>query len=75
MLLYITRDRVFDEGVHPNGFTSPDLLHDDDDEDDDEDDCSSHASSSDWTPQPQIGQLNEFHPPLSVVQNSQGLVL
>ncbi|KAF4106156.1 hypothetical protein G5714_013818 [Onychostoma macrolepis] len=39
---------LIDEGVHPNGFTSPDLLHDDDD-------CSSHASSSDWTPQPQIG--------------------
>ncbi|XP_051503814.1 NAD-dependent protein deacetylase sirtuin-1-like [Myxocyprinus asiaticus] len=38
---------LIDEGVHPNGFTSPDL-HDDDD-------CSSHASSSDWTPQPQIG--------------------
>ncbi|XP_043111835.1 NAD-dependent protein deacetylase sirtuin-1 [Puntigrus tetrazona] len=37
-----------EEGVHANGFTSPDLLHDDDD-------CSSHASSSDWTPQPQIG--------------------
>nr|XP_001334440.4 NAD-dependent protein deacetylase sirtuin-1 isoform X1 [Danio rerio] len=37
-----------DEGVHPNGFTSPDLLRDDDD-------CSSRASSSDWTPQPQIG--------------------
>nr|QIC35763.1 SIRT1 [Ctenopharyngodon idella] len=37
-----------DEGVHPNGFTSPDLLHDDDD-------CSSRASSSDWTPQPHIG--------------------
>uniref|UniRef100_A0A8C1Y9Z8 Sirtuin 1 n=1 Tax=Cyprinus carpio TaxID=7962 RepID=A0A8C1Y9Z8_CYPCA len=40
-----------DAGVHPNGFTSPDLPHDDDDDDD----CSSHASSSDWTPQPQIG--------------------
>ncbi|CAM4728099.1 unnamed protein product [Leuciscus chuanchicus] len=39
---------LMDEGVHPNGFTSPDLLRDDDD-------CSSHASSSDWTPQPQIG--------------------
>ncbi|XP_026133576.1 NAD-dependent protein deacetylase sirtuin-1-like [Carassius auratus] len=38
---------------HPNGFTSPDLLHHDDDDDDD--DCSSRASSSDWTPQPQIG--------------------
>ncbi|XP_042593533.1 NAD-dependent protein deacetylase sirtuin-1-like [Cyprinus carpio] len=40
-----------DAGVRPNGFTSPDLPHDDDDDDD----CSSHASSSDWTPQPQIG--------------------
>uniref|UniRef100_A0A673GHP0 protein acetyllysine N-acetyltransferase n=1 Tax=Sinocyclocheilus rhinocerous TaxID=307959 RepID=A0A673GHP0_9TELE len=39
---------LIDEGVHPNGFTSPDLPHDDDD-------CSSRASSSDWTPQPQIG--------------------
>ncbi|XP_073690641.1 NAD-dependent protein deacetylase sirtuin-1 [Garra rufa] len=39
---------LIDEGVHPNGFTSPDLLRDDDD-------CSSRASSSDWTPQPQIG--------------------
>ncbi|XP_067277315.1 NAD-dependent protein deacetylase sirtuin-1 [Pseudorasbora parva] len=39
---------LIDEGVHPNGFSSPDLLHDDDD-------CSSRASSSDWTPQPQIG--------------------
>lgn len=39
-----------DEGVHPNGFTSPDLLHDDDD-------CSSRASSSDWTPQPHIGKF------------------
>ncbi|KAK7149074.1 hypothetical protein R3I93_013165 [Phoxinus phoxinus] len=40
---------LIDEAAHPNGFTtSPDLLHDDDD-------CSSHASSSDWTPQPQIG--------------------
>ncbi|XP_016343380.1 NAD-dependent protein deacetylase sirtuin-1-like [Sinocyclocheilus anshuiensis] len=42
---------LIEEGVHPNGFTSPDLLRDDDDDDD----CSSHASSSDWTPQPQIG--------------------
>ncbi|XP_077073494.1 NAD-dependent protein deacetylase sirtuin-1 [Siphateles boraxobius] len=41
---------LIDEGLHPNGFTSPDHLRDDDD-----DDCSSHASSSDWTPQPQIG--------------------
>uniref|UniRef100_A0A672L063 protein acetyllysine N-acetyltransferase n=1 Tax=Sinocyclocheilus grahami TaxID=75366 RepID=A0A672L063_SINGR len=41
---------LIEEGVHPNGFTSPDLLRDDDD-----DDCSSRASSSDWTPQPQIG--------------------
>ncbi|XP_051945525.1 NAD-dependent protein deacetylase sirtuin-1-like [Xyrauchen texanus] len=39
---------LIDEGVHPSGLTSPDHLHDDDD-------CSSHASSSDWTPQPQIG--------------------
>ncbi|XP_052429308.1 NAD-dependent protein deacetylase sirtuin-1 isoform X1 [Carassius gibelio] len=43
-------DRIY-TGVHPNGFTSPDLPH----ADDDDDDCSSHASSSDWTPQPQIG--------------------
>ncbi|XP_056088621.1 NAD-dependent protein deacetylase sirtuin-1 [Rhinichthys klamathensis goyatoka] len=42
---------LIDEAVHPSGFTSPDLLRDDDDDDD----CSSHASSSDWTPQPQIG--------------------
>ncbi|KTF88518.1 hypothetical protein cypCar_00038928 [Cyprinus carpio] len=36
----------------PNGFTSPALRHDDEDDDDDR---SSRASSSDWTPQPQIG--------------------
>uniref|UniRef100_A0A671LS15 protein acetyllysine N-acetyltransferase n=1 Tax=Sinocyclocheilus anshuiensis TaxID=1608454 RepID=A0A671LS15_9TELE len=60
LFLYINRDQsemvflcgllsdLIDEGVHPNGFTSPDLPHDDDD-------CSSRASSSDWTPQPQIG--------------------
>ncbi|KAA0718400.1 NAD-dependent protein deacetylase sirtuin-1 [Triplophysa tibetana] len=44
------------EGVHPNGFSSPDLHRDgNDDDDDDDDECSSRASSSDWTPQPQIG--------------------
>ncbi|KAK3573600.1 hypothetical protein QTP86_030013 [Hemibagrus guttatus] len=36
-----------DDGVHQNGFYSPELGGDDD--------CSSHASSSDWTPQPRIG--------------------
>ncbi|XP_072533536.1 NAD-dependent protein deacetylase sirtuin-1 isoform X2 [Salminus brasiliensis] len=35
------------DGVRPNGFYSPSF--------NDDDDCSSHASSSDWTPQPQIG--------------------
>ncbi|XP_036430651.1 NAD-dependent protein deacetylase sirtuin-1 isoform X1 [Colossoma macropomum] len=35
------------DGVHPNGFYSPSFNEDDD--------CSSNASSSDWTPQPQIG--------------------
>lgn len=35
--------------VRPNGFYSPNF------NDEDDDDCSSHASSSDWTPQPQIG--------------------
>lgn len=39
------------EAAHPNGFTSPDV-HRDADADDE---CSSRASSSDWTPQPQIG--------------------
>ncbi|TRY65657.1 hypothetical protein DNTS_009883 [Danionella cerebrum] len=43
-----------DQGLHPNGLISPDLHHEHED-DDDNDDCSSRASSSDWTPQPQIG--------------------
>ncbi|XP_076830029.1 NAD-dependent protein deacetylase sirtuin-1 isoform X2 [Brachyhypopomus gauderio] len=38
---------LMDDGVHSNGFYSPDG--------NDDDDCSSHASSSDWTPQPQLG--------------------
>nr|XP_055025431.1 NAD-dependent protein deacetylase sirtuin-1 [Misgurnus anguillicaudatus] len=42
---------LIDEGLHSNGFISPDRLHDDDEDDD----RSSRASSSDWTPQPQIG--------------------
>lgn len=54
-----------DAGVRPNGFTSPDLPHD---EDDDNDDCSSHASSSDWTPQPQIGKIGWFYPQLSALE-------
>ncbi|XP_060781322.1 NAD-dependent protein deacetylase sirtuin-1 isoform X3 [Neoarius graeffei] len=37
---------LMDDGVHRNGFYSPELG---------DDDCSSHASSSDWTPQPCIG--------------------
>uniref|UniRef100_A0A8B9L7F5 protein acetyllysine N-acetyltransferase n=1 Tax=Astyanax mexicanus TaxID=7994 RepID=A0A8B9L7F5_ASTMX len=41
---------VIDSSVRPNGFYSPNINDEDDD-----DDCSSHASSSDWTPQPQIG--------------------
>ncbi|KAL0964225.1 hypothetical protein UPYG_G00321070 [Umbra pygmaea] len=40
-----------DEEFHQNGFASPDDVNDDDDR-------SSHASSSDWTPQPQIGSYN-----------------
>ncbi|KAL7878198.1 hypothetical protein SRHO_G00048410 [Serrasalmus rhombeus] len=35
------------DGEQPNGFYSPSFNEDDD--------CSSNASSSDWTPQPQIG--------------------
>ncbi|MCJ8730853.1 hypothetical protein PDJAM_G00189220 [Pangasius djambal] len=35
------------DDVHRNGFYSPELG--------DDEDCSSHASSSDWTPQPRIG--------------------
>ncbi|KAL6486795.1 hypothetical protein MHYP_G00034210 [Metynnis hypsauchen] len=35
------------DAAHPNGFYSPSF--------DEDDDCSSNASSSDWTPQPQIG--------------------
>lgn len=50
MFLCGLHTEFIDEGVHPNGFTSPDLLHDDDD-------CSSRASSSDWTPQPHIGKF------------------
>uniref|UniRef100_A0A4W4GFG3 protein acetyllysine N-acetyltransferase n=1 Tax=Electrophorus electricus TaxID=8005 RepID=A0A4W4GFG3_ELEEL len=41
---------IMDDSVHPNGFYSPDVNEDDD--------CSSHASSSDWTPQPQIGSYH-----------------
>ncbi|XP_010899808.1 NAD-dependent protein deacetylase sirtuin-1 [Esox lucius] len=40
-----------DEELHPNGFASTDDVNDDDDR-------SSHASSSDWTPQPQIGSYS-----------------
>ncbi|CAB1312426.1 unnamed protein product [Coregonus sp. 'balchen'] len=40
-----------DEEFHPNGFASPDDVNEDDDR-------SSHASSSDWTPQPQIGSYS-----------------
>lgn len=36
-----------DDGVHHNGFYSPEFG--------DDEDCSSHASSSDWAPQPRIG--------------------
>ncbi|KAK1791053.1 hypothetical protein P4O66_002097 [Electrophorus voltai] len=43
-------ERIMDDSVHPNGFYSPDVNEDDD--------CSSHASSSDWTPQPQIGSYH-----------------
>lgn len=45
---------IFHTAVHSNGFTSPDV-HGDADAAEDDDECSSHASSSDWTPQPQIG--------------------
>ncbi|KAG5266482.1 hypothetical protein AALO_G00232590 [Alosa alosa] len=46
------------ESVVPlNGFASPDCGNEDDDDDDD-DDRSSHASSSDWTPRPQIGSYS-----------------
>ncbi|KAF4090072.1 hypothetical protein AMELA_G00047750 [Ameiurus melas] len=38
---------LMDDGVHRSGFYSPELG--------DDEDCSSHASSSDWTPQPRIG--------------------
>ncbi|KAF7710989.1 NAD-dependent protein deacetylase sirtuin-1 [Silurus meridionalis] len=38
------------DDVHPNGFYSPELG--------DDEDCSSHASSSDWTPQPRIGSYH-----------------
>lgn len=40
---------IDNNSVRPNGFYSPNI------NDEDDDDCSSHASSSDWTPQPQIG--------------------
>ncbi|KAF5900359.1 NAD-dependent protein deacetylase sirtuin-1, partial [Clarias magur] len=39
-----------DDGIPCHGFYSPDLG--------DDDDCSSHASSSDWTPQPRIGSYH-----------------
>ncbi|KAM9477339.1 NAD-dependent protein deacetylase sirtuin-1 isoform 2-T2 [Clarias gariepinus] len=39
-----------DDGISHNGYYSPDLG--------DDDDCSSHASSSDWTPQPRIGSYH-----------------
>ncbi|XP_035256781.1 NAD-dependent protein deacetylase sirtuin-1 [Anguilla anguilla] len=50
-------------GVPPNGCHSHDCDGDDDDDDDDDgeddnDDRSSRASSSDWTPQPQIGSYS-----------------
>lgn len=41
------QDRV----LSPNGFATPDCINE-------EDDRSSHASSSDWTPQPQIGSYS-----------------
>ncbi|XP_023864030.1 NAD-dependent protein deacetylase sirtuin-1 isoform X1 [Salvelinus sp. IW2-2015] len=40
-----------DEEFHQNGFAFPDGVNEDDDR-------SSHASSSDWTPQPQIGSYS-----------------
>ncbi|KAL2083629.1 hypothetical protein ACEWY4_021402 [Coilia grayii] len=43
-----------DSGVPLNGFASSDCGN----EDDDDDDRSSHASSSDWTPRPQIGSYS-----------------
>ncbi|KAJ8359899.1 hypothetical protein SKAU_G00164240 [Synaphobranchus kaupii] len=49
-------------GVPPNGCHPHDCGDDDDDDDDDgeddDDDRSSQASSSDWTPQPQIGSYS-----------------
>ncbi|TTI76909.1 NAD-dependent protein deacetylase sirtuin-1 [Bagarius yarrelli] len=42
-----------DLAVYCNGLHSSELG--DDEDDDEDDDCSSHASSSDWTPQPRIG--------------------
>ena len=46
-----------DNGVPLNGFASPDCGNEDDD-----DDRSSHASSSDWTPRPQIGMKKVRRP-------------
>ncbi|XP_021435836.2 NAD-dependent protein deacetylase sirtuin-1 isoform X1 [Oncorhynchus mykiss] len=43
--------RGTDEEFHQNGFAFPDGVNEDDDR-------SSHASSSDWTPQPQIGSYS-----------------
>lgn len=45
--LIISETGYLDDDVDHNGFYSPELGGDDD--------CSSHASSSDWTPQPRFG--------------------
>lgn len=49
MCFFLSLTGLVEDDVHHNGFYTPELG--------DDEDCSSHASSSDWTPQPCIGMF------------------